>query len=91
MGSDESQGHPGPWGPACDTGGMEQQAISRVGGAAAGTLGPVTKTVETRLGRQPTPASVPRAKQDARADVEATLAQAERYDTQGRARLMLNP
>lgn len=69
------------------------------GGAAF--LGSAPQSIDAQLQYQPTPASVERAKETAKAQIAAVLAQAESLDAQGKqrecrqallkARLLLNP
>jgi hypothetical protein len=78
-----------------------QQVMPRNIDGSMAPVGSAPQSVGAKLTRQPTPASVQRAELGARAGVEATLAQAQQYDAQGktqecesavgRARLMLNP
>ncbi|MGA2795042.1 MAG: hypothetical protein ABSE69_16230 [Roseiarcus sp.] len=64
-------------------------------------VGSAPQSVDAQLEHQPTPASVERAKENAKAQIAAVLAQAESFDAQGKqrecrqallkARLLLNP
>ena len=78
-----------------------QQGMPSNSDGSAATIGSAPQSIGAQRNRQPTPASIQRAKQDAEAGVEATLDQARQYDAQGkaqaceiavgRARMMLNP
>jgi len=66
-----------------------------------GFVGSAPQSIDAQLEHQPTPASVERAKENAKAQIAAVLEQAESLDAQGRqrqcrqallkARLLLNP
>jgi len=69
--------------------------------AGTGVVGSAPQSIGAQLEHQPTPASVARAKDDAKGQILALLAQAESFDAQGRlpeceqalrkANLLLNP
>ncbi|WP_413988603.1 hypothetical protein ACMDCR_21650 [Labrys okinawensis] len=78
-----------------------RQAMPHNSDVPAPVVASAPQSVSAQLDRQPTPASIERAKQIAQANVEAALMQAQTYDDQGKtqecesavgkARLMLNP
>jgi hypothetical protein len=78
-----------------------RQAMPRGASTAGMPAASARQSVAAQLDRQPTPASVQRARQDAQTGVEQLLAQAEKFDRQGdskacetalgHARMLLNP
>jgi hypothetical protein len=66
-----------------------------------GTVGTAPQSVGAQLEHQPTPASIERARQNAKAEIAAALAQAKTLDAEGKqdecvdalakAKLLLNP
>jgi hypothetical protein len=78
-----------------------RQSLHQKEDSGTGVVGSAPQSIDAQLEHQPTPASVARAKHDAKGQVLALLAQAEAFDAQGRrdecqqalqkANLLLNP
>lgn len=78
-----------------------RQSLRQTEKGEPAVIGSAPQSIDAQLEHQPTPASVERAKENAKAQIAAVLAQAESLDAQGkerecqqallRARLMLNP
>ena len=68
-------------GPCTDEIAQFQLAVRQSAGTDAGPFGP--QSIGAQIDRQPTPASVKRAKKRARSIFAATLARAERLDARG--------
>jgi hypothetical protein len=78
-----------------------RQSLHQSEVAGAPVVGSAPQSIDAQLEHQPTPASVERARKDAKGQILALLAQAESFDAQGRRRecrqalrranLLLNP
>jgi hypothetical protein len=76
-------------------------SLGQAPGGETAVVGSAPQSIDAQLEHQPTPASVERAKENAKAQIVAVLARAESLDAQGRqhecrqalrkARLLLNP
>ncbi len=78
-----------------------RESLRRTEKGGAAFVGSAPQSIDAQLEHQPTPASVERAKENAKAQIAAVLAQADSLDAQGKqrecrqallkARLLLNP